>query len=157
MASDDGEAAAARLIQNEAGYFMSATSCFEVCESLPHWNAAEYRRLYPNTLDARCFGALFSDGGDSPKFNRLGVRGDADVGTCNWRWESTGQWCVGITDLNGCFDKPFARRTDKVTYVHILRCVMCGTRSDWDMVERFELDCRAKPFNKFYLVRDVVN
>lgn len=50
----------------------SAMSCFVVRQAVLHWDVAEYRRLYLSMLDARCFGAKFSDEQKSRMYGRMG-------------------------------------------------------------------------------------
>lgn len=49
-------------------------------KTVPHWNGVDYRRSFPNLLDARRFSAMVSHGRNSTMFNRLGVRRDTDIG-----------------------------------------------------------------------------
>lgn len=61
----------------------SATRRVVVRETVPHWNVANYWRLYPNTLDARRFGAMLSVERNCITFDCLAVRGDRDIGAWN--------------------------------------------------------------------------
>lgn len=71
--------AAARSVHEERGSTV-AMDCFVVSESAPHRGVAEDRRLYPNTLDARRFGTMFSDGRSSTMLDRIVVRCDSYIG-----------------------------------------------------------------------------
>lgn len=84
MASDDREVPATRSAHEEGGSTL-ATSCFVVRETVPHLDVAVYRRLNPNTLDATCFVAMFSDGRNSAMFDRLGICSDTYIGAWNPR------------------------------------------------------------------------
>lgn len=55
----------------EEGRSVSSTGCFVVWKTVCHWEVAENRRLYLNTLDARRFGVVFSDRRSSTMFYRL--------------------------------------------------------------------------------------
>lgn len=131
----------------------SATNCFVVRDTLHHSDVAEYRRLYPITIDARPFGAISSDGRSSTMFGRLGIRRDTNIRAWNRGWASTGQWCGGIINPVGHFGLPLVRHADEVTYVRALREMLCGTEGDWGLVGKYELVCLVKPYKKFNLVK----
>lgn len=78
MASDDRVVAATHSPHEKRGRIL-ATNCLGVRETLLHWDEAEYRRLYSNMLDARCFGAVFSDRWNFMMFDCLGIRRDTDI------------------------------------------------------------------------------
>lgn len=75
---DDGDVVATRSTHKEGGS-ASSTDPFVRRETVPHWDLAEYRRLYPNTLDARRFGAVSDDGQNSVVSDRLEFCCDTDV------------------------------------------------------------------------------
>lgn len=57
-----------------------------VRETVPRWVVAKYRPLYTNTLDARHFGAMFSEERNSTMFDRPVTRPDTDIGAWSRRW-----------------------------------------------------------------------
>lgn len=73
MDSDIGEGAATLSAQAEENN-ASETSRFLLRETVPYWDEAEYRRLCPNKLDAKRFGAIFSDVLVSTVLDRRGAR-----------------------------------------------------------------------------------
>lgn len=91
MASNDGDVAAGRSPTGEAEGSTSAASRFVVHETVSHWDVAEYKRLYPSTLDARRFGALFGDERNLMMFDRMGIRRDTDIGAGLRWWSIAGQ------------------------------------------------------------------
>lgn len=82
MASDNGDAVATQLVHGKGGS-TSATDCFVERKTVPHRDVAKYGKLYPNKLDAKRFGTLFSDGQNSTVFERLAVRRNTDIGAWN--------------------------------------------------------------------------
>lgn len=60
MALDNGNVVTMRSVHEEEGN-ASATSSFVEREIVPHLDLAEYRRLCPNTLNTRRFGAVFRE------------------------------------------------------------------------------------------------
>lgn len=149
MASKDGDATAVRSRTGEAENSASATSRFTVREPVPHWNVAEFKRLYPSTLDTRRFLAMFSDGRNATMFDCMGVRRDTDIGVWERRWASFGSWCAGIMDPIGRSDMPFVRHADEVSYVRSLRWVMCSSENDWPAMGMLDLVCLAKRITNF--------
>lgn len=107
-------------------------------------------------LDAKRFGAKFCDRRNVTMPNRLMVFLDTDIGAWNRRWASGGQWCAGIIDPFGRFGMPLVPHADEKAYNRASRWTLCETDGNWDEMGRFGLACWAKPFEKFYLVRDAV-
>lgn len=61
MASNDGNVVATRSAHEDGGSTF-ATNRFVVRAIVPYWDVARYMPLYPSTLDARRFEAMFSNG-----------------------------------------------------------------------------------------------
>lgn len=79
MAPDDGDVVATRMEHEESGN-ASTKSRFVVQETAIHWNVVKFRQLYPNTLYARRFSAVFSDGQHSSMCERIEVCYETDLG-----------------------------------------------------------------------------
>lgn len=77
--------------------------------------------MYPNTLDARRFGAMFSDEQNCTMFSRLGDRRYTDIGAQNRRWPSFETCSIGVMDPLGRFDMPFVRHAGEAFYVRAYR------------------------------------
>lgn len=75
MASENGNTVAARLQNDDAESETFPTSRYVVRETVPHSGPAKYRRLY-----ARLFGAVFSDGRNPTRLDRLAIHRDTDIG-----------------------------------------------------------------------------
>lgn len=80
MASGNGDVAATFSAHEERGG-ASTTDRFVVRKTILHWDVAKHRRLYPDTLDASGFGAMFSDGRHFTMLDHMRVRRETDTGT----------------------------------------------------------------------------
>lgn len=129
-------------------------SCFVVRETVFHWNIADYRRLYPNTVYARRFGAMVIVGQNSKMSDRMGVRRDTDTGAWNQRWASAGEHCAGIMDPVGRFNMPFARHANEVTYTCALCWILSETKDNQRAMRKYELGDWTKQYGGFCLVKD---
>lgn len=154
MASEDEGSAAACSSQGAVDGGTSTTTRFVVRKPVPHWSVAEFKRLYPNMLDARRFMVMFSDGRNALMLGRVGIRCDTEIGAWERWWASFGSWCTGVMDPIGRFDMRFVRHAEEVCYVRALRWVMCRAENDWPAMGLLELVRSTKPHNNFYLVRD---
>lgn len=138
MASDDRDVVATRLAHEERDN-TSRTSRSMMPEIVLHQDVAEYRGLYPNTLDPKHIGAVVSDGRSFTTFDSIEVRRDTSIGFWNRRWARAGEWCAGIMDPVGCFDVPFVRHADEATYVRALLWILARREGDWVSMERYNL------------------
>lgn len=129
IASDDKEGAATRTSRYGGGNG-STTTCFVVRESVPHLDVAAYNRQYANTLNASRFAAMFSDGQISTMFDLKVIRRETDICAWNQKWASAGEWRADTMDPASCFDMPFIRHGDEVTFVRVLRWMLSGTEND---------------------------
>lgn len=153
-ASDYGDVVATCLTHEEDGN-ACATSFFVMRETAPQWHVAVYRLLYPNSLHARRFGSMFSDGRNSPMYDRMMVHRDTDIGCWNRRRESSRQWFAGIIDPTSRTGMQFVHHENEVPHVCTLLCILSGTEDDWRSKKNYKLINRPNPYNKCYLVKDV--
>lgn len=142
-----------RSSQEEGGN-ASTTSCFVVRETVPRWDVARYRRLYPNTLDARRLGAMFSNERISRLLDCLEICRDTNTGAWNQRSASVWKWCVGTVAPDSCFNVLFFRHAVDVTYVRVLSWILSRTGDDWGVMRRSELIGWSKLYSRSYLVKD---
>lgn len=119
MASDNKDVVATQSAHEEGGSTLAA-DCFVEREILPHRDVAEYKRLHPNTLDARRFKAMFNDERNSTMFDRLEVCRDTNIGARSRRWASAWLQCAGIMDSIGRFKMRLVWHAEKVTYARAL-------------------------------------
>lgn len=110
-----------------------------------------FRHLYPNTMDARQFGAVFSDGRNLTMCDRMGVCRDTDNGGQNRELRSFGPLCAGNMDPAGRPDMPLIRHAAKVPNVCRLRWILIGTEDYWSLMERHTPVGCAKPCNRLLL------
>lgn len=111
----------------------------------------KYKKCYRDKLDARRFGATFSDEAITFMFDRRNVRRDTDVGAWNWQWTHLRRWCSGTLRDGFGFDMVIVCHAKEVSY---LRRLLRLVRNVEVMSEyrRLDLCCIVDPMDECYLV-----
>lgn len=92
----------------------------DIDREVPSRTITEYKTGYADRLDARQFGAWFSDRGNLFMFVRGNVRQDRDIGAWNWRGTLFRRWCTATSlDVFG-IDMLIVRLAQKTGYLRHL-------------------------------------